>query len=831
MIGAIPADSPPLPAFLLQVAAGGGVLAALWASTLYSYVFFHCLVELITIAIAFTLLSICWHTSRFLTGGYLKLVGVGYGLTAVMDLLHTLSYKGMGVFPGYDANLPTQLWVAARFLQAILLCLAPLFAKRDLEIRLVLVIGLGAISGATLLIFSGWFPDCFIEGKGLTPFKIAAEYAICALLLLALCLFYRIRSIFNSAVFALILTSIICTVGSELAFTAYLSVVGQANLVGHLLKLVAFYLIYRAIVVTGLQTPLALFFRDLQQAERSVRREQEFSRCLLESIADGVVACDAEGMLTLFNRTAREWHGLDPMHLPPEQWSRHYDLFRADGVTPMTTEEIPLARAFNGEVVCDAGMTIRAQGQPSRHVVANGNTIIGAAGEKLGAVVVMRDVTELHRLEQELRTANEELEKRVEERTAELRKVAQDLKEAQRIARLGSWRLDLVTGRLSWSDEIYRIFEIAPEGFGASYEAFLQAVHPEDRDEVNAAYLDSLKNRTPYAIDHRLLLPGGRVKHVHEQGETFYENGTAMRSVGTVQDVTVQKMAEDRLRKLSEELEQRVQERTRDLEEKRVELLANQTALVNLVEDLNLKTEELREANSRLQELDQLKSMFIASMSHELRTPLNSIIGFSSILHDEWLGPLSQEQKENLAIILRSGKHLLTLINDVIDVSKIEAGKLEVRREEFDLRELLREALQYVEKDAREKGLDLRLELGELTLETDRRRLLQCVINLLSNAVKFTEQGAIDINAARADTRVEITVSDSGVGIDEADLPRLFKPFVRLRPQLATIPPGTGLGLYLTWKLVAEVLQGEITCRSSLGRGSTFTLRIPERIS
>jgi PAS domain S-box-containing protein len=285
----------------------------------------------------------------------------------------------------------------------------------------------------------------------------------------------------------------------------------------------------------------------LKQAEHALAREKEFSRCLLESMADAVVACDADGILTLFNRSAREWHGLDPLRLPPDEWAQHYDLFRSDGITPLPTNEIPLARAFSGESVRDAGMAIKAKGQPIRFILANGSVIRDEAGQKLGAVVIMRDVTEFRRLELELRTVNEELEQRVEERTEELRRTANDLNEAQRIAHLGSWELDLLTNQLSWSDEIYRIFEIDPKEFGASYEAFLQTIHPDDREAVNAAYTNAVVNRTPYAIDHRLLLSGARIKHVHEHCETFYENDKAIRSVGTVQDITGRKRMEDAL--------------------------------------------------------------------------------------------------------------------------------------------------------------------------------------------------------------------------------------------------------------------------------------------
>ena len=307
---------------------------------------------------------------------------------------------------------------------------------------------------------------------------------------------------------------------------------------------------------------------------------------------------------------------------------------------------------------------------------------------------------------------------------------------------------------------------------------------------------------------------------------------------GMVTDITERKRAEEDLFRLNTELEERVKSRTHDLEANRAELEESQNSLMNIVEDLNVKTAELEKANVKLQELDRLKSLFIASMSHELRTPLNSVIGFSSVILNEWVGPINAEQKENLAIILRSGKHLLSLINDVIDVSKIEAGKIESFPEEFDLHDMVLEAVRLVEKELEEKGLILRIAVAHQRMLTDRGRLLQCVLNLLTNAVKFTERGSVTVETRIVQTPgatleagvAEISVTDTGIGIREEDRTRLFKPFVRLVSPLQPTVPGTGLGLYLTQKLVAEVLEGDMLLTSEYGKGSRFTIRIPVRL-
>lgn len=251
-----------------------------------------------------------------------------------------------------------------------------------------------------------------------------------------------------------------------------------------------------------------------------------------------------------------------------------------------------------------------------------------------------------------------------------------------------------------------------------------------------------------------------------------------------------------------------------------------------LLEDINETNKQLEQANEKLKEVDRLKSMFIASMSHELRTPLNSVIGFSSILLNEWIGSLNEEQKKSLTSILRSGKHLLSLINDVIDVSKIEAGMLEVSRDNFELSELLTEVEQTFIKEAQERKLSLSMQKLSLPMCTDRRRLMQCLLNLLSNALKFTEHGEITV-AVRHDVRkgkLTISVTDSGIGIGAEDQAKLFQAFSRIQSHLTATVLGTGLGLYLTRKIIVEILHGDITVASKIGSGSTFTMTIPVRV-
>jgi PAS domain S-box-containing protein len=237
------------------------------------------------------------------------------------------------------------------------------------------------------------------------------------------------------------------------------------------------------------------------------------------------------------------------------------------------------------------------------------------------------------------------------------------------------------------------------------------------------------------------------------------------------------------------------------------------------------------EITERLKEMERLKSIFIASMSHELLTPLNSIIGFTGMTLQGLSGDLNEEQRDNLSRSYQASKHLLSLITDVMDISKIEAGRVEAVPEEFGLIEVVDDAFDTVRSEIREKGLRLTADIPEnLRIRTDRRRLLQCLINLLTNAVKFTERGGVHVSSSEVDGQLEISVSDTGIGIAEEDVPKLFEPFERLESHLRIKAGGTGLGLYLTKKLVTDILRGAVKVRSKVGEGSTFIIRIPKAL-
>ena len=258
------------------LAYGALFLLGLYGASLYSYLLFHVLVEGFSIVIACSIFVLVWNSRRIIDNPYLVIIGIACLFVGVMDFLHTLAYKGMGIFPAYGSNLPTQLWIVARYLQGISFVIAPLLMKRTVNYPGVLRVFSLVSAFLVLSIFPlDIFPDCYLEGVGLTRFKILSEYIISSSFLLAILLLLWRRRDFDPRVLRLLCISLVLTVFSELAFTLYVDVYGFFNFLGHFFKLVAFYFFYKALIETGLVTPYNLLFRNLKQSEEALRRTHD----------------------------------------------------------------------------------------------------------------------------------------------------------------------------------------------------------------------------------------------------------------------------------------------------------------------------------------------------------------------------------------------------------------------------------------------------------------------------------------------------------------------------------------------------------------------------
>lgn len=303
-----------------QLALGVVTVTALHLTSLYSYVLFHSLVELFQLTVIFGIFAITWHSRKWSNNNYLTFIGLSFPFVGVLLLLHTLAYKGMGVFREYDANLPTQLWIALRYMQAAVLLIAPALIGKRLRIRASLAALSIVTATVAYLIFARIFPDCFIEGKGLTEFKINSEYVISALLLGGLVMLVLRRKAFDKDVLGLLLVSLVAGIAAEQAFTKYVSVYGPANEIGHFLLLLSTYFMYRAILVTGIVNPFRLLFLGLKQKENELeakvaartnelRQSEEKFHGLADAAQDAIIMIDDSGRLTYWNAAAERTFG------------------------------------------------------------------------------------------------------------------------------------------------------------------------------------------------------------------------------------------------------------------------------------------------------------------------------------------------------------------------------------------------------------------------------------------------------------------------------------------------------------------------------------------
>ncbi|WP_300449233.1 response regulator [Accumulibacter sp.] len=425
-----------------------------------------------------------------------------------------------------------------------------------------------------------------------------------------------------------------------------------------------------------------------------------------------------------------------------------------------------------------------------------------------------------NQMSQQLKLSFETLDQRVEQ----LDRSRERLEVATRAAEIGIWDWDVEKDELVWDDAMYRLYGLRKEDFGGAYEAWSGALHPEDRARTEAGIQGALRGEREYSEEFRVVWPDGSVHYILAASRTYRDaDGRPLRMVGTNIDTTERKLAEAELIQYRDHLAELVEQRTAELAHSNKELIV---------------------AKDAAEAANRAKSAFLANMSHELRTPLNAVLGFSDVLLREAQAgreQLSPLQREHLAIIHRSGEHLLTLINNVLELSRIESGHSVVNPVEFDLHELLAELEGMFTLKAQGTGLGLSVEHSATTprwLRGDIVKLRQILINLLGNAFKFTERGSVSLKVSIVagepaagepspghTVRLRFEVTDTGIGIAGDELNRLFVPFAQLAAGSRTAE-GTGLGLAISRQFV-ELMGGALDVQSTPGMGSVFGIEIP----
>jgi PAS domain S-box-containing protein len=405
-------------------------------------------------------------------------------------------------------------------------------------------------------------------------------------------------------------------------------------------------------------------------------------------------------------------------------------------------------------------------------------------GQVIGYIGTVTDITERKHNEQELR------------------KLSERLSLALSSGGFGIWEWDIVANTLVWDEGMYELYGVKSSDFSGAYDAWMQGMHPDDRAQAEAFSLRARRGETEYDTEFRVIHPDGSI-HFIKAYALIQRNqqGEALRMIGINYDITKLKAAEAQLQQ---------------------------------------SNEQLLQINIELARATRLKDEFLATMSHELRTPLNAVLGMSEGLQDEVFGEINEKQRKAIATIERSGKHLLELINDILDLSKIESGTLELQLNDVSVKTLCDESLIFINQIASKKNIHISTHIADNLglIHVDQRRMRQVLINLLNNAVKFTSPGgAVSLKAWITETNnaalyfpssphLCFAIADTGIGIEADNINKLFQPFIQLDSSLNRQYGGTGLGLALV-KRIINLHGGTVTVTSEVGKGSCFTVCIP----
>ncbi|MHC4539789.1 MAG: MASE3 domain-containing protein [Planctomycetota bacterium] len=561
----------------------------LWAASQYSYLLFHSTAEIFSIVVACGIFVLAWNSRRFAENTYLLFVGIAYLFVAGLDLLHTLAFKGSGVFYGHESNLATQLWISARYVEGVSLLVAACLIDRKPRVSLTLA-AYGVVISLLLASIFYWniFPACFVEEQGLTAFKKISEYIICFLLIASIGMLLRQRRAFEPHILRLLIASIAVTIASELAFTLYVNVEGFPNLIGHYLKIISFYLIYKAIIQTGLTKPFALLLRDLKQSEealkaakenleseveqrtaelqRSVEKLQE-AELRYRTVADfnydweywenpdGTLSYVSPSCRRLTGYTAHEF--IDNPELlatvvigeDRDLWKRH----RQEALETPTLKEIQFRiRTRDGRI-----RWIEHACQPVKY----------ESGEFLGLRVSNRDVTERKQAEEALQEGREKLESRVRERTADLERAKEKLereiverKEAEeKFRNLAEQSPDMIfiikEGKFAYVNQRYEevMGYTKDELYSPDFD-YLTTVAPESRTLKEANLRKHMNGEEVSPVEYSLRTKTGtNVNAITAAKLIDYEGQRAI--LVTATDITWRKQAEEKLRRAHDQWE------------------------------------------------------------------------------------------------------------------------------------------------------------------------------------------------------------------------------------------------------------------------------------
>jgi PAS domain S-box-containing protein len=711
------------------------LLVGLYLMTLYNYLLFHSFAEMFSIVVACAIFMLAWNTRRFLDNAYVLFLGIAYLFIAGLDLLHTLSYKGMAIFEGFDTNLPTQLWIAARYMESVSFLLAPFFLGRRVNFNAVLTIFALVTAFVLLSIFSwGIFPTCFIEGQGLTTFKVISEYVIALILMISLVIMFRRRGHFDPHVLRLIMVSISLTIISEMSFTFYVHAYGISNLIGHYLKIVSCYLIYKAIIETGLTRPSDLLFRSLKRSEMALRKERDFIATVLSTAGALVVVVDRKGHIVRFNKACekltgyafeelRGKHVWDMLVIPEEAESAKAGFMRLQsGEFPMDQENYWVTKDGRRRLIMWSSTVLLDQDGAVEFVIATGN-----------------DMTNRKRIEENL----VKLSRAVEQSPASvvITDVGGDIEYVNpQFVRLTGYRAEEVLGR---NPRILKSGKHSPTFYQKLWGTIVSG--KEWRGEFY-----NVKKTGEFYWEAASISP---IKN---------DEGVITHFVAVKEDITERKAAEEALRNVRDDLDRRVKERTAELASKNEELEREIDERKRAQEALESSETELRHLSAKLLDAQEEESKRIGQELHDGLSQTLSAIKL-------WVEAAQiQLKQENMVETAKALESVIPLVQTSIE--EIRRVSRHLRPSVLDDLGLL-PAISWLCSDFEAINTGIRIERTVDIEEVDIPETLKIVIfrilqEALNNIAKHSHADLIRIALEKDLSGIVLKVEDNGLGFD-----------------------------------------------------------------
>lgn len=690
-------------------ALGALILTGLYLTSLQSYLLFHTLAEMFSIVVAFGIFIIGWNSKNYIRNNYLVFLATAYLFIAFLDLLHTMSYKGMGIFTSYD-YYANQLWIATRYMESLSLLIAFLFLRNDRTFNpYAAFAGFTAVTALITASIFWWhvFPICFVDGQGLTPFKKISEYIICAILLVDIWILWLVRHRFDATIFRWLIWSLVFTIAAELAFTFYISNYGFSNLVGHYFKIFSFYFIYKALVETGIRKPHAVMFKALQDSESKFRS-------LVESSRDFIWEEDRHGVYTYASPHVTSILG----YSPEEMIGRHIHEF-------MLPEEAARARQLfdidDGVCPCQVESESVFLHKDGHHVILerNGASIQDRNGKVLGFRGVDRDVTERRRHERELRKLIRALEDNP---------IAIIITDPH--------------GKVEYDNPAFR--ELM-EGDSEDWKGqdFVSLMTAGRKSDIFTKLREILAAGEPWQGELNHHRTDGKSQWIHLSVAPIREDGVLTNHVATLEDISDRK-------------------------------------------DLEILKENV----------DQI-------MRHDLKGPLNGIINIPMLLQSE--PNITKEQRIMLELTENTGRRMLRMINNSLNLLKMEQGTFEYEPDDVDVLETLRSVMDEMGSTYRAMGVTVNLTVdgappaGPFLVKAEKDLFHNILNNLVTNAVEASKPGdTVDVMLESGDSPV-VRIQNKGA------VPWEIRNNFFQKYKTHGKANGTGLGTYSA-KLIADAL-------------------------